>query len=112
MKKVYVGNIPFTATEGDLLDHFSPRAIVRVAIPTDRETGRPRGFAFVEFSISEEAEDAIRALHGSLLGGRTIVVSEAVEKSRGSAPRGSRGEKVIVGRGRGDRRDRDRFWDE
>jgi RNA recognition motif-containing protein len=77
-KKIYVGNLPFTSTEADLSDVFGRHGTVEsVSIITDRETGRPRGFAFVEMQEASAADDAIRALDGSDLGGRTIKVNEA-----------------------------------
>ena len=83
-KKIYVGNLPFTSTEADLSDVFGRHGTVSsVSIITDRETGRPRGFAFVEMQEASAAADAIRALDGSDLGGRTIRVNEAQDKRSG-----------------------------
>lgn len=83
-KKLYVGNLPFSSTEEDLRSVFERHGSVdSVAVITDRETGRPRGFAFVEMSEESAAADAIRALDGSDLGGRNIRVNEAQERSRG-----------------------------
>jgi RNA recognition motif-containing protein len=77
-KKIYVGNLPFSSTEADLKDVFGRHgAVESVSIITDRETGRPRGFAFVEMEQANAADDAIRALDGSDLGGRSIKVNEA-----------------------------------
>jgi RNA recognition motif-containing protein len=77
-KKLYVGNLPFSSTEEDLTEAFSRYgAVDSVAVITDRETGRPRGFAFVEMSEASAADEAIRALDGSDLGGRSIRVNEA-----------------------------------
>lgn len=77
-KRLYVGNIPFTCTEEDLQDTFGRfGAVDSVAVITDRETGRPRGFAFVEMAEQSAGEEAIRALDGSDLGGRSIRVNEA-----------------------------------
>ena len=91
--KLYVGNLPFSSTEDDLSDAFGAHGtVVSVNIITDRETGRPRGFAFVEMGSDSEAQDAIRALDGQDLGGRSIKVNVA-------KPRESRG-------GGGGRRDR------
>ncbi len=87
-KKLYVGNLPFSATEAELRDVFGRHGSVRsVNVITDRETGRPRGFAFVEMEEASAAEDAMKALDGSELGGRTLRVNEAQERSGG----GSRG---------------------
>ncbi|MDH3684887.1 MAG: RNA-binding protein [Myxococcales bacterium] len=83
-KKLYVGNLPFTSTEEDLKEVFGRHGSVdSVAVITDRETGRPRGFAFVEMSEESAASDAIRALDGTDLGGRNIKVNEAQDKQRG-----------------------------
>lgn len=81
--KIYVGNLPFTSTEADLKDLFGRHGAVQtVNVITDRETGRARGFAFVEMEQSNDAQDAIRSLDGSDLGGRTLKVNEAQDKKR------------------------------
>ena len=86
--KLYVGNLSFDSTEADLKDLFGRHGSVEsVAVITDRETGRARGFAFVEMSSNEEAEAAITALDGADLDGRTIKVNEAKERQ----PRGGGG---------------------
>ena len=91
-KKLYVGNLPFSSTEEDLRGVFERHGSVdSVAVITDRETGRPRGFAFVEMSEASAAADAIRALDGSDLGGRSIRVNEAQERQRGGGGGGGRG---------------------
>ena len=83
-KKLYIGNIPFTATEDELRGLFERHGSVdSVNVITDRETGRPRGFAFVEMSEASSADDAIRALDGSDLGGRSIRVNEAQDRRGG-----------------------------
>jgi len=80
-KKLYVGNISFDSSEGDLKDLFSRHGGVEtVSVITDRETGRPRGFAFVEMEDASAAQDAIRALDGTDFGGRTIKVNEAQDR--------------------------------
>jgi RNA recognition motif-containing protein len=85
-KKIYVGNLPFSSTEADLKDVFGRHgAVESVSIITDRETGRPRGFAFVEMSEASHAEDAIRALNGSDLDGRSIKVNAAQDRRSGGA---------------------------
>jgi len=77
-KKLYIGNLSFSTTEDELRAAFQRHGTVdSVAVITDRETGRPRGFAFVEMSEPSSAADAIRALDGSDLGGRSIKVNEA-----------------------------------
>jgi len=84
-KKIYIGNLPFSSTEADLKDAFGRHgAIESVNLITDRETGRPRGFAFVELEDASAAADAIRALDGSDLGGRTIKVNEAQDRRTGA----------------------------
>jgi len=99
-KKLYVGNLPFSVTEAELRELFGRHGTVeRVSVITDRETGRPRGFAFVEMD-AKGADDAMRALDGSQLGGRALRVSEAQERG----DRGGRG--GGGGGGGGPRRDR------
>jgi RNA recognition motif-containing protein len=80
-KKIYVGNLSFSSTEDDLRDLFGRHGSVdSVAVITDRDTGRPRGFAFVEMSEASAASDAIRALDGTDFAGRTIKVNEAQDR--------------------------------
>lgn len=80
-KKLYIGNLPFSSTESDLEEIFGRHGAVKSAsVITDRETGRARGFAFVEMQEDADADAAIRALDGSDLGGRTIKVNEARER--------------------------------
>lgn len=82
--KIYVGNLPFTATESELRSLFEPHGdIASVSLITDRETGRPRGFAFVEMEEASGAANAIRALDGSDMGGRNLKVNEAQDKRNG-----------------------------
>lgn len=82
--KIYVGNLPFSSTEEDLRSVFSAHGNVEsVNVITDRDTGRPRGFAFVEMADAGAASNAIRALDGSELGGRNLRVNEAEDKRRG-----------------------------
>jgi cold-inducible RNA-binding protein len=93
MKKLFVGNIPHSTTEAELRTLFEPHgAIEQVSIVTDRDTGRSRGFAFVEMTDSAEAEKAIAALNGKELGGRALNINEARPKTDrgGPAPRGGR----------------------
>ena len=91
-KKIYVGNLPFTSSQEDLEALFGRHGTVAsVNVIADRETGRPRGFAFVEMENASDADDAIRALDGSDLGGRDIRVNEAKERAAGGGnQRGSR----------------------
>ena len=100
MKKLFVGNLPFSASEDDVRGLFTEFGEVQgVTIPTDRDTGKPRGFAFVEMSSDEDAEKAIAALNGKNMGGRTLNVNEARPKeSRG--PGGGGGGHDRGGRGR------------
>ena len=91
-KKLYVGNLPFSSTEEDLRSVFERHGSVdSVNVITDRETGRPRGFAFVEMSEESAARDAISALDGSDLGGRNIKVNEAQDRQRGGGGGGRGG---------------------
>lgn len=93
MTKLYVGNLPFTATEDGVRTIFAAHGTVeKVSLINDRETGRPRGFGFVEMSNSD-ASRAMQALNGKDFDGRALKVNEAQEKSggggggRGGAPR-------------------------
>nr|MBK7070194.1 RNA-binding protein [Deltaproteobacteria bacterium] len=79
--RIYVGNLPFSADESQIRALFEPSGGVReVRIVEDRETGRPRGFAFVEMNSDSEAQAAIKALHGLNFGGRSLTVNEAQER--------------------------------
>ncbi|PWT95165.1 MAG: RNA-binding protein [Candidatus Melainabacteria bacterium] len=81
-KKLFVGNLPFQTTEQELEEAFSRSGkVISVALPTDRETGRKRGFGFVEMQSEEEADAAIRDFNGQTLGGRRIVVNISRGKS-------------------------------
>jgi cold-inducible RNA-binding protein len=92
MKNVFVGNMSFDATESGLRSIFEPFGeITGVRLITDRDTGRARGFGFVEMSNDEEAAKAITALNGTQLDGRALNVNEAKPKVTGSAPRGGGG---------------------
>ena len=82
MKKLYVGNLPFSATETEVNDMFSKHGTVHsVALINDRETGRPRGFGFVEMD-DEAAMAAIAALNGQDMGGRDLKINEAQDRPR------------------------------
>ena len=90
-KKIYIGNIPFTSTEEELRTVFERHGdVASVSVITDRETGRSRGFAFVEMDDASAADNAIRALDGSELGGRSIRVNEAEDRKGGGGGGGSR----------------------
>src|SRR5580704_17951513 len=83
MAKIYVGNLPFTTKDAELRALFSQHGTVEsISLPADRETGRPRGFAFVEMSQAD-ASRAIQSLNGKDLGGRPLRVNEAEDKPRG-----------------------------
>jgi RNA recognition motif-containing protein len=101
-KKLYVGNLPFTTSEDELRDLFGRHGSVgSVNVITDRETGRPRGFAFVEMDEASAADDAIRALDGTQLGGRSLKVNEAQDRARsGGGGGGGGGYGRSGGRGR------------
>ena len=87
MTRLYVGNLPFSATDESLRALFSKHGTVeKVSLITDRDTGRPRGFGFVEMS-SADAARAIEALNGTDFGGRPLKVNEAQERPRGGPPR-------------------------
>ena len=87
MKNLFVGNLNFQTTETDLRALFEPFGqVTRISIPTDRETGRARGFAFIEMSNDDEARKAIAALDGKEMSGRKIAVNEARPKEHGRPP--------------------------
>ena len=87
MKNLYVGNLTFSTTDNDLREMFAPYgAVERVSLVSDRDTGRSRGFGFVEMSSDAEAASAISALNGKDVDGRPLTVNEArpkAERSRG-----------------------------
>ena len=77
-KRIYVGNLPFSATDQEVRDLFEPYGAVNsIHLVTDRETGRPRGFGFVEMADEGEADEAISKLNQTQMGGRTLNVNEA-----------------------------------
>ncbi len=79
--RLYVGGLPYQTTEQDLLDLFEQIGqVTQASVITDRETGRSKGFGFVEMSTDQEAHSAIARLNGTLLGNRTITVNEARER--------------------------------
>ena len=90
MKSVFIGNLNFETSESDVRVTFEQYGeVTRVTMMTDRETGRPRGFAFVEMPNDEEAATAIADLNGRDGGGRTLTVNEARPRpERANAPRG------------------------
>lgn len=96
--RLFIGNIPYDVTEAELRAHFAAVGpLVSLALPTDRDTGKPRGFAFVEFRERVDAEEAIRHLNDQAFKGRLLAVSEARARddrttagpSRTAAPRSS-----------------------
>ena len=88
--KLYIGNLSWTTQESDLSSHFSAHGSVKSAkIVKDQDTGKSKGFGFVEMSSSEEAQTAITSSNGAELNGRSIRVSEAQDKPR--APKNDRG---------------------
>ena len=91
MKNLFVGNMSFQTTESDLRALFEPFGqVTRAHIAMDRETGRSRGFAFVEMPNDAEAAKAIAGLDGKDVGGRNLKVNEARPKGESSGPRGPR----------------------
>jgi RNA recognition motif-containing protein len=84
--KIYVGNLPSTCDEEQLRGLFAGdnRNVADVAIITDRMTGQPRGFAFVQMASDDDAKRAIDALHGFVFGGRTLTVNEARPREGGA----------------------------
>src|SRR5438045_8375215 len=97
MKNLYVGNLPHSTTEAELRSLFEAHgSVAKASIVTDRDTGRSRGFGFVEMTDASEADKAIAALNGTELGGRGLTSNEAKPKSDrprsgGGRPLGGRG---------------------
>jgi RNA recognition motif-containing protein len=113
MKNLFVGNMSFQTTEGDLRALFEPFGqITRVHLAMDRETGRARGFAFVEMPNDAEATKAIAELDGKEFGGRNLKVNEARPKTEGRGPGGPGGPRGFGGKGGGGGRGRERFSNE
>jgi len=91
-KKLFVGNVPYNITEDQLKEIFSEAGEVEsVAVITDKMTGRPRGFVFVEMKTEEGAQKAVETLHGKTVDGREINVNEA--RPREERPQGDRGDR-------------------
>jgi RNA recognition motif-containing protein len=91
-KKLYVGNLPWSYSSDDLKEMFSPYGNVQSAeVISDRETGRSRGFGFVEMESQEGMEQAVRALHESDCQGRSLTVNEARERTGGGGGGGGGG---------------------
>lgn len=117
MKSLFVGNMNFQTTESDLRALFEPFGqVTRVHLAMDRETGRARGFAFVEMPNDDEAAKAIAGLDGKEAGGRNLKVNEARPKGEGGPPRGpktfGKGGGFGGGNNRGGKGGRDRFSNE
>ena len=123
MKSLFVGNMSFQTTEGELRELFAPFGqVTRVHMAMDRETGRARGFAFIEMPNDAEAAAAMTALDGKEVGGRNLKVNEARPKGEGCPPRGPKsfggpknyggGSGGGGGRGKGGGGGRDRFSNE
>ena len=91
MTKLYVGNLPFSATEEAIRTLFAPHGTVeKVSLINDRDTGRPRGFGFIEMS-SADASRAMQALNGKDMDGRALKINEAQDKPRGGGGGGGGG---------------------
>jgi cold-inducible RNA-binding protein len=108
-KKIYVGNMSYDTTEGTLRELFATHGeVVSVSVVTDRDTGRPRGFAFVEMATDAAANAAIAALDGQSVDGRTLKVNEARPPASrgGDRPYGGGGGGRGAGGGRGGDRSR------
>jgi cold-inducible RNA-binding protein len=105
LKKLYVGNLPFQATEEDISNWVKQAGATgaRVSLVTDRDTGQPRGFAFVEINNDEEAARVIQSLNGQDFMGRNVVVNEARPREGGGRGDGGRGRGGYGGDRGGDR---------
>ena len=107
MKNLYVGNLPHSTTEAELRNLFEAHgAVEKITLVTDRDTGRSRGFGFVEMANASEADKAIATLNGTDLGGRTLTINEA--KPKAERPRGGGGGRRF-GAGGGGGRGRDDY---
>ena len=112
-KKLYVGNLPYSTTEAQIRTLFAEAGeITEISLITDRETGRPKGFGFVEMATEEAAQEAIKRFNGYTLDNRNLTVNEA--RPREERPGGGGGRRDDRGGGRGgygggNRGGRDRF---
>ena len=103
-KKVYVGNLTYDVTDSALEQLFAPHGTVQSAqVIMDRDTGRSKGFGFVEMGSDQEAQAAIKALNGQMVGGRSLTVNEAKPRTEGGGRGGSGGGRGGYGGGRGGR---------
>ena len=100
-RKLYVGNLPYSATEQSLREAFATSGTVdSVSVITDRDTGQSKGFAFIEMSTDQEAQAATQAMNGKMLDGRQIKVNEAKPKESRSGGGGGGGRANSGGYGR------------
>ena len=105
MKNLYVGNLPHSTTEAELRNLFEAHgAVEKITLVTDRDTGRSRGFAFVEMTNASEADKATVALNRTDLGGRTLTINEAKPKAERPRGGGGGGRRFGGGGGRDDYR--------
>ena len=105
-KKLYVGNLTYDVTNEALEQMFAPHGSVQSAqVIMDRDTGRSKGFGFVEMGSDQEAQAAIQAMNGQMVGGRSLTVNEAKPRTEGGGRGGSGGGRGGYGGGRG----RDRY---
>jgi cold-inducible RNA-binding protein len=101
-KKIYVGNLPYTVTDAALVDIFGAHGTVQSAqVIIDRDSGRSKGFGFVEMATDEEAQSAIAALNGQDMDGRALTVNEARPKEDRGPARGGYGNRGGFDKGRG-----------
>jgi RNA recognition motif-containing protein len=101
-KKLYVGNLPYSVSDSDLQQMFEAHGTVQSAqVIMDRDTGRSKGFGFVEMGSDAEAQAAIQAMNGNEIDGRALTVNEARPKEGGGGGRGGRGGYGGGGGGRG-----------
>lgn len=85
--RIFIGNLSFETTQADIEAKFKPfGAVTSVDVITDRDSGRSKGFGFVEMPKNEEANAAVSGLHGTTLGGRTVTVNEAKPRSTNGRP--------------------------
>jgi RNA recognition motif-containing protein len=105
MKNLYVGNLPHSTTEAELRNLFEAHgAVEKITLVTDRDTGRSRGFGFVEMANASEADKVIATLNGTDLGGRTLTINEAKPKAERPRGGGGGGRRFGGGGGRDDHR--------
>ena len=111
MTNIFVGNLSYQTTQDDLHAAFAAYGgVERVNIVTDRDTGQPRGFAFLEMSDSQAAQQAITHLNGAELNGRALNVNEARPKPAGGGGGGYGGRRNDSGGGGGGNRGRGQRW--